>query len=194
MALMEKNKCYKMNLCIIPDAELVVQGDKFNKYYKSVNGTFVPNEKFIVQDSIIVKKESFNNYVTVVGTDIEIPCVILEIENVLSRNEYDSNANIVKYISLVEGRTDKMLVAFAISKIGEVPVMEHEESFMLKEATEEEINSQLANSLYYNFADDLQALVNSVRTKEVSDLRTYKENLKNEKKSRMTRVIKKILP
>ena len=95
---------------------------------------------------------------------------------------------------MVEGRTDKMLVAFAISKKGEVPIMEHEESFMLKEATEEEINSQLENSLHYNFADDLQALVNSIRTKEISDLRTYKENLKNEKKSRMTRVIKKILP
>ena len=194
MALMEKNKYYKMNLCLIPDDEVAIQGDKFHKYYSSVDGIFTPNEKFFVQDSIIVKKESFNNYVTVVGTDIDIPCVILEIENVLNRNEYDSNANIVKYSSLVEGKTDRMLVAFAVSKIGDVPMMEHEEEFILREASEEEVDNQIKSVLYYNFGEELQTLIDGSRAKEVRALRTYKDNLKNEKRNRMTRTIKKILP
>lgn len=194
MALMEKNKYYKMSLCLIPDDEVAIQGDKFHKYYSSVDGIFIPNEKFFVQDSIIVKKESFNNYVTVVGTDIDIPCVILEIENVLNRNEYDSNANIVKYSSLVEGKTDRMLVAFAVSKIGDVPLMEHEEEFILREASEEEVDNQIKSVLYYNFGEELQTLIDGSRAKEVRALRTYKDNLKNEKRNRMTRTIKKILP
>lgn len=194
MALMEKSKYYKMSLCLIPDDEVAIQGDKFHKYYSSVDGIFIPNEKFFVQDSIIVKKESFNNYVTVVGTDIDIPCVILEIENVLNRNEYDSNANIVKYSSLVEGKTDRMLVAFAVSKIGDVPLMEHEEEFILREASEEEVDNQIKSVLYYNFGEELQTLIDGSRAKEVRALRTYKDNLKNEKRNRMTRTIKKILP
>ena len=194
MALMEKNKYYKMNLCLVPDDEIPIQGDKFHKYYSSVDGIFTPNEKFFAQDSIVVKREGSKHLVTVVGTDIEIPCVILEIENVLNRNEYDNESNILKYSSLVVGATNKMLVAFAVSKIGDVPIMEHEEEFILREATEEEVDKQSERIIYYNFGEELQTLIDGSRAKEVRAIRTFRANLTNEIKTRMTRTIKKVLP
>ena len=197
MKQMIKGKAYRMQLCYIDDYELAVQGDKFHKYYTSVDGIF-KKHKIMENEEIVVTKES-KDTVMILGTDIELPMVILNIENVEARDEdrswkNDEEKNIIRYVNSVTGNTKRTLIAFAVNKDTESNTNIEEEPFLLCEASEDSLEWQIKRSCDENWVSEIKEAKAKSIALEKRFAQNFKRNLLVEKKQDFTRVIKKILP
>ncbi len=125
---LNKEKIYKMHLCMIDDENIAINGDIYGDYYASSEGSFRMHPNFTVINEIYVKKAKKHGYVEEISTGIEIPFVLLQITPGLKGNRYEC---------CPFGNTSYLAVAFAVQKTFQLEKQPDQE-FILTEVGEEQ--------------------------------------------------------
>ncbi len=171
MESLENKKYYWMNLCILDDYQLAIEGDSFRRYYTSSAGQFYPNPQMLVAGNIIVQRKN-KNTVTEITTGVEIPLVVLEI----FKNAKGNTA----YASYLEGDTSALAVAFGVIKTEDIP-FEEDKSFALREATKEEIEQYSVYSSTTTWSEHLLDFVEGAVMRKQKYIRQHKEAKRQKK-------------
>lgn len=130
---LNKEKIYKMHLCMIDDEDIALNGDIHGEYYASSAGSFQMHTNFTVINEIYVKKAKKRGYVQEISTGLEMPLVILQITRGLKENRYEC---------CPFGDTSSLAVAFAVQKNFELE-KETDQDFVLTEVSAEEMQNYL---------------------------------------------------